>query len=55
MIVHDGSGGRLVPFLAEHFSSTLVEVSDTPPYEVIHGQRPLVVIQIVSESGSFFA
>jgi SGNH hydrolase-like domain, acetyltransferase AlgX len=55
MIVHDGSGGRLVPFLAEHFSSTLVEVSDTPPYEVIDRQRPLVVIQIVSESGSFFA
>jgi hypothetical protein len=54
-IIHDGTGGRLVPFLAEHFSRTLVDVSDALPYQAIELEKPLLVIQILSEAGSFFA
>lgn len=55
VVVHDGSGGRLVPFLAEHFSRTLVDVADALPFEAIAEEQPLVVVHVVSEAGPFFA
>jgi hypothetical protein len=55
VIVHDGSGGRLVPFLAEHFSRTFVEVADAPPYGLIEHERPQLVIQLLAEENPLFA
>ncbi len=55
VIVHDGSGERLVPFLAEHFARTVVEVGDGLPDPLIAAERPLVVVQIIGEAGRFFA
>jgi hypothetical protein len=55
VVLHDGPAERLVPFLAESFGRTLIEVTDGTPYAVIEQERPLVVIQFISEDGSFFA
>jgi len=55
VVLHDGPAQRLVPFLAESFGRTLVEVTDAMPYPVIEQERPMVVIQFISEDGSFFA
>ncbi len=55
VVFHDGSGARLLPFLAEHFSRTLVEVTERLPVGVVEQEGAAVVIQILSEDGPFFA
>lgn len=54
-VVHDASAERLLPFLAEHFSRTVVEVSNVLPYAAIEQVAPIVVIQVLSEANPFFA
>jgi hypothetical protein len=53
VIFHDPAGERLVPFLAEHFSRTLVDVSDKLPVALIEQEKPLVAIQIFAEEDAF--
>jgi hypothetical protein len=55
VVLHDGSGERLVPFLAEHFGRMLVEESAGLPMAAIQRERPLVVIQLLSEDRGFFS
>jgi hypothetical protein len=54
-ILHDGAGERLAPFLAEHFSRTTVLGTTGLPPELVQGERPAIVIQILADGGGFYA
>lgn len=54
LVVHDGSGERLLPFLAAHFSLMDVRATTGLPLADIESARYAVVIQIVADGGPFF-
>lgn len=53
LIVHDGSGTRIIPFVAEHFTRTVVDVATELPYDVIEQRGPVAVLEIFSDTGPF--
>lgn len=52
LILHDGSGERLLPFLGEHFSHT--ETRATIALPLADAERFAVVIQVLADGGTFF-
>jgi hypothetical protein len=51
LLVHDGAGGRLAPFLAEHFARTVVVESQALPGGLLRHEAPAVVVHVISEAG----
>jgi hypothetical protein len=52
LILHDGSGERLLPFLGEHFSHT--ETRATIALPLGDAERFAVVVQVLADGGTFF-
>jgi hypothetical protein len=55
VLVHEPGLERLAPFLAEHATLLISEVSSSLPVELIEQLDPTVVIQLMAEDGGFFA
>jgi hypothetical protein len=54
VLLHDGGGARLVPFLGEHFRRVAVQRTTRLPAELLQPPRPAVVVQLISDGGPFF-
>jgi hypothetical protein len=50
LVIHDGSASRIAPFIAEHFSSTLVVGAGAEIANLVERLAPAAMIEIVEES-----
>jgi hypothetical protein len=49
LVIHDGSAGTVVPFLAEHYAQTVIAGGDAKLDQLLEALAPEAVVEIVSE------
>ena len=54
LLIHDGAGARLAPFLAEHFDRTLIVAGDCDLTALLAVLKPAVVVEVLAETSLLY-